>query len=126
MLNIKAVSVFELPLTVTLYVNHDNEGFEKEHYELTLDENYEAHYEYETFRDETIAFKVEVTDKDKTASAVTQTIKVGKGTQSSDTPTPNPGGNEGGGSKSSCPFGATILLPLMALGMILIIKKREH
>lgn len=127
MLNIKAVSVFELPLTVTLYVSHDNEEYGRESYELTLDENYEAHYEYETFRDEVISFKVEATDKDKVASAVTSTIKVGKGTQESggntqpdDNPTPNPS------KSSSCPFGAFMLLPLMAAGMLLAIRKREH
>ena len=126
MLNIKAVSVFELPLTVTLYVNHDNEGFGNEHYDITLDENYEAHYEYETFRDEVISFKVEATDKDKTASETTQVIKVGKGTQ---TPEINPGGgenNNGGGSKSMCSFGSLILLPLLASCALLIIRKREH
>ena len=124
MLNIKAVSVFELPLTVTLFVSHDNEEYGRESYELTLDENYEAHYEYGTFRDEVISFKVEATDRDKTASDVTPSIKVGNGTQTD----VNPPSGDGGGEKqkSSCPFGAFMLLPLMAAGMLLAIRKREH
>ena len=124
MLNIKAVSPFELPLTVTLGVSHDGESYDKEVKNIVLDENYEAYYEYETFRDEMISFRVVVTDNDKTVTATTPSIKVGSGTQTD--VNPPSGGGEGEKQKSSCPFGAFMLLPLMAAGMLLAIRKREH
>lgn len=127
-ITITAESSFDLDLTVKLYVKQDDDEYNENH-ELTIDEDGFYTYEYETFKDGTITFKVVVSDGDKETVVELDPIKVGNPKPVDPTPTeddpavdPAPKKESSGG----CSFGAAAMLPLMAACILLVIRKRER
>ena len=115
--------MFELDLTVKLYVSHDGTGF-TETYTLTPDDEGNYNYTYETFKDGTIDFEIRVSDGDKEKVEKIKTIKVGNSTEPKD-PTGPDEPKKPGSSTGSC-LGTIALLPIVAGAAIILLRKRER
>ena len=117
-------SELNLPLEVKLYVQHNGKGY-KESYNLTLGEDGYYSYDYETFIESELQFKLVVNDTDLTETIELDPISVGKPIDDSNNNNNNNNNNNGGGGMS-CSMGASIILPLVGAFGILILKKREN
>lgn len=128
-LTITAESTFDLDLTVKLYVKQDD-GEYNENHKLSINDDGLYTYDYETFKDGTITFKVVVSDGDKEKVIELDPINVGKGNTNPEEPEPivdpEPEQKEKQPSTGGCSFGSVIILPFMAASILLIIRKRER
>ena len=112
----------DLPLTVKLYVSHDDKETYLESYDLSLNEDGYYEYNYEPFMEGNHDFKVVVNDTDKEVEYELDTILVG---EISDTP--DDSGSSNNPAKSGCAFGSSVIGIVMLLGLtFVVIRKKER